>query len=288
MATEAEQLDIESPPKGSPSKAKRSTTNEQPFYYPKGMPKSVNHILCSSKATAMRDLHHSHNMHVERLKNMKPHIDMTLNKGFKMNNAKKEQEAAERNATIERENKLLLTKMYSIMNAENPYLKLKAEPGQKSLNTEKRRQEYDRIARENQAIMQRILQRGSNFDVRKLDQEWKQTQKTLRAIAQEPWVLDSLSPSRRKLDPLDAASIFGLTPNPSAEPLPPISPTKADGPAPEPEAPAPEPEAAPEPAAEPEAAAGPESAADPEVAVAEEATAEEETPASQEVPAAAE
>jgi len=134
---------------GSPPKT-GAASNAQPFSYPKGMPKSVSHILCSSKGSAMRDLHHSHSKHVERLKNMKPMVDMSLNPGFKMNNAKKEQEAAERNATIERENKLLLSKMYTIMNADNPYLNTKVEKGQKSLNMEKRRQEYDRIARENQ------------------------------------------------------------------------------------------------------------------------------------------
>ena len=86
---------------------------------------------------------------------------------------------AERNLAIERENKILLGKMYSIMNAEPAYKTHKARPTQTmftfhvcapsmfarlcslpcslsqvtvtSLNMNVRKQEYDRIARENQA-----------------------------------------------------------------------------------------------------------------------------------------
>ena len=68
----------------------------------------------------------------------------------------------------ERENKILLGKMYSIMNAEPAY-KTDVKVSVASLNMTVRKQEYDRIARENQAIMQRILQRESNFKTRQLE-----------------------------------------------------------------------------------------------------------------------
>lgn len=277
-----------------------STTTAQPFQYPKGMPKSISHIMCSHKGSAMRDLHHAHSKHIERLKNMKPVIDMSVNNRFKMNKAKKEQEAAERNATIERENKLLLGKMYSIMNSDNSYLSKKVPQNQKSLNIERRRQDYDRIARENQAIMQRILQRGSNFDARKLDQEWKQTQRTLRAIAQEPWVLDAPTPPRRKLDPLEPAA--AVTPRANLAAVSEAPPTVLSEPV---ASPTPEPALAAEPApvsvaesepalaAEPQPAAEAEPEAEPEPAAAAEAEpaapdaeeALEATPAEGEAPA---
>jgi hypothetical protein len=282
------------------------------------MPKSVSHILCSHKGSAMRDLHHAHSKHVERLQNMKPVIDMSVNNRFKMNNAKKDQDAAERNATIERENKLLLGKMYTIMNSENTYLSMTVPYNQRSLNIERRRQEYDRIARENQASMQRILQRGSNFDARKLDQEWKRTQKTLRAIAQEPWVLDAPTPPRRKLDPLEPAFAVSpradraavsellpasrsepvaspssepdaaeLTPMPAAQPEPAADAEPEPSPAPaEPEPEAAEPESAPEPEAaeEPEPAGAVEPADEPEAAAEPDVESEEldEPPAASE------
>mmetsp|Transcript_25167 Transcript_25167/g.76361 ORF Transcript_25167/g.76361 Transcript_25167/m.76361 type:complete len:309 (-) Transcript_25167:289-1215(-) len=247
----------------------------QGFNYPKGMPKSVSHVLCSHKGSAMRDLHHAHAKHVERLKNMKPRIDMSVKPTYKMNNAKKEQEAAERNAAIERQNKMLLSKMYTIMNSENPYLNMKSPPTTKSLNIERRRQEYDRIARENQAIMQRILARGSNFDARKLDQEWKQTQKTLRSIAQEPWVLDGPTPPRRKLEPIGAEPAPMFSPRTSAAPETTVSALSGDpvpAPAAEPAQEAPVPvskEQAPEPA--------PESAQEADSGLVQQDTAEVET-----------
>ena len=77
---------------------------------------------------------------------------------------------AERNTTIERENKILLAKMYTIMNSEPAY-KTDTKVNVNSLNMTVRKQEYDRIARENQAIMQRILQREPEFDRARLDRD---------------------------------------------------------------------------------------------------------------------
>jgi len=121
--------------------------------------------LYSNKATALRDLQHAHRKHVERLRTMKHTIDLTPVKPVKMSAGKKLQNMAERNATIEaarvfaictlsllsrftvaitissisqshsalllplqRDNKLLLSKMYQIMNADNPYLKAPPHP----------------------------------------------------------------------------------------------------------------------------------------------------------------
>jgi hypothetical protein len=82
-------------------------------------------------------------------------------------NAKRMQMEAERNSNIERENKILLGKMYNIMNSEPAY-QTNPIASLSSLNMTVRKQEYDRIAQENQAIMQRILQRDSNFSNQKM------------------------------------------------------------------------------------------------------------------------
>merc|ERR1719231_896770 len=131
---------------------------------------------------------------------MKPSIDMKvpISCGYAhvQYNAKRMQMEAERNLAIERENKILLGKMYSIMNAEPAYKTHKVTVT--SLNMTLRKQEYDRIARENQAIMQRILQREPNFNRAALDEDWKVTQRYLRNISEFPFILGNLPPATRK------------------------------------------------------------------------------------------
>ena len=148
------------------------------------MPKevSVAHMKVANKETARKDLQRMQRIHIEKITNMKPGIDMkppaTMN--LLKYNAKRIQVEAERNATIERENKILLGKMYTIMNAEPAY-KTQSLPSNTSLNMSIRKAEYDRIARENQAIMQRILKRESNFNRATLEAVRREGNKTFRA-----------------------------------------------------------------------------------------------------------
>lgn len=118
---------------------------------------------------------------------MKPSIDMKtpISCGYNhvRTNPKRMQMEAERNASIERENKILLGKMYTIMNSEPAY-KTDNAVSVTSLNMTVRKQEYDRIARENQAIMQRILQREPHFNRAALDSDWKVTQRYLHNISE--------------------------------------------------------------------------------------------------------
>ena len=150
--------------------------------------------------------------HVMKVQNMKPSIDMKtpISASFKhlQYNSKRMQMEAERNADIERENKILLGKMYTIMNAEPAYKSDLTSSSVQSLNMTVRKQEYDRIARENQAIMQRILQREPHFDRRALDEDWKVTQRYLHNISEYPFILGNLPPATRKktLRPLGQGS----------------------------------------------------------------------------------
>jgi len=189
---------------GASSSQLRDTSPTRQRTYP--MPMSVQHMRVSNKATALRELHRSQRMHMEKLRNMKPGIDMKRPEQpkFLQYNAKRVQMEKERNLTIERENKILLGKMYSIMNSEPAYKTTQHKTI--SLNMSIRKQEYDRIARENQAIMQRILQREPEFDRARLDREWKETQRYLRNISEYPFILDQKTPK----------------PSPTKKPLPPI------------------------------------------------------------------
>merc|ERR1719198_573246 len=98
---------------------------------------------------------------------------------------------------IERENKILLGKMYTIMNSEPAY-KTDNKVTVTSLNMMVRKQEYDRIARENQAIMTRILQREPHFNRAALDDDWKVTKRYLHNISEYPFILGNLPPATRK------------------------------------------------------------------------------------------
>ena len=210
---------------GASSSQLRDTSPTRQRTYP--MPMSVQHMRVSNKATALRELHRSQRMHMEKLRNMKPGIDMKRPEQpkFLQYNAKRVQMEKERNLTIERENKILLGKMYSIMNSEPAYKTTQHKTI--SLNMSIRKQEYDRIARENQAIMQRILQREPEFDRARLDREWKETQRYLRNISEYPFILDQKTPK----------------PSPTKKPLPPIKGARrrAEPPPPPARAPAPPP-----------------------------------------------
>jgi len=81
-----------------------------------------------------------------------------------------------------------------------------------------RKQEYDRIARENQAIMQRILQREPHFNRAALDEDWKVTQRYLRNISEYPFILGNLPPATRKktLKPIELEDGAGAMPEAEA------------------------------------------------------------------------
>merc|ERR1712087_515981 len=139
---------------------------------------------------------------------MKASIDMSRPQQYPhvAVNAKRMQMESERNTAIERENKILLGKMYTIMNSEADYNKpMKPPLTVTTLNMTVRKQEYDRIARENQAIMQRILQREPNFNRSAIEDEWKVTTRYLHNISEYPFHLGRLPPATRKpvLKPLD-------------------------------------------------------------------------------------
>ena len=67
-----------------------------------GLPTSTQHMRVSNKATALRELQRSQKMHLIKLENMKPSIDMKQPKSYPhvQFNAKRMQMEAERNSAI--------------------------------------------------------------------------------------------------------------------------------------------------------------------------------------------
>lgn len=67
-----------------------------------GLPTSTQHIKSANKATALRELQRSQKMHLIKLENMKPSIDMKQPKSYPhvQFNAKRMQMEAERNSAI--------------------------------------------------------------------------------------------------------------------------------------------------------------------------------------------
>ena len=122
---------------------------------------STQHMRVSNHATALRSLHQSHIQHRIRLENTKPSIDMRAPASSHYRhvrsgcNAKKQQIEADRNYEIQRENRILIGKMYSIMSAPPAYQTGTPPPAVPSLNIGVRQREYERVQRENQAIMDR-------------------------------------------------------------------------------------------------------------------------------------
>ncbi|XP_022089627.1 uncharacterized protein C17orf105 homolog [Acanthaster planci] len=84
---------------------------------------------------------------------------------------KKLQVEEERLATIERDNRILLEKMCSIMRTRGR-VDCENEYEQKSLNRTKRQREILRVTHENQAILRRILSKEANYSHQKWEHEW--------------------------------------------------------------------------------------------------------------------
>lgn len=117
-----------------------------------------------------------------------------------MVNAKKIQLEEDRLVEIEHQNRKLLTNLSKISErkgveghevGKSKALKRgQAPPGkQRSLNIMKRQEELNRIERENALILRRIQEqnnRTSEFSVKKMEADWKETQKHRKRASQ--WI----------------------------------------------------------------------------------------------------
>lgn len=147
-----------------------------------------------SKLLAKKWQEKERQIHRDRLRNVKPTIDFKKPTKFKhlKSRAKKEQMLEDRYTEIERENRILLEKMTSIMQKPNRtttsfstdrFGPQTANPA-KSLNRASRKQELLKITLENQAILRRLQDKGSNYNVAKWEHEHSERQELLKNISE--------------------------------------------------------------------------------------------------------
>lgn len=98
---------------------------------------------------------------------------------------KKLQLEEERLATIERDNRILLEKMSYIMRTQGR-IDNRNNYEYKSLNREKRQRELLRVTRENQTVLQRILNRKPEYDRTIWKKDWEKNLKFMDNISQYP------------------------------------------------------------------------------------------------------
>ncbi|XP_053385168.1 sperm axonemal maintenance protein CFAP97D1-like [Mercenaria mercenaria] len=102
---------------------------------------------------------------------------------------KKLQFEAERLATIERDNRILLEKMAHIMRSGGAVDNKKEDYHLKSLNKIKRQRELLRITHENLAILKRLMTKDPHYNHKKWNLQWQVNQQYLVNISKysHPW-----------------------------------------------------------------------------------------------------
>ena len=152
-------------------------------------------------------------IHMLKLKNMQARINSGRPAEFyhlKIK-AKREQMLEDRFTEIERENRILLEKMSSIMNKrQNKDLGNEV----RSLNTNARKVESRRITIENQAMLKRLQEKSPCYNTHQWEEERKRTEKRLRYICEFPYIgfRGKSTPVQfkkpRKLSPVDKSTVY--------------------------------------------------------------------------------
>ncbi len=141
-------------------------------------------------------------LHQKRLRSIKAAIDNKAPKrpSHLRKNLKREQMMEERYATIERENRLLLEKMSSIMQGNHGIDNKLRKPKNvgSSMNKTYRKRELQRITRENQAILRRIQACEPSLNRQVWEEDRRQNEKWLRNICENPFVLRAGRSMRRR------------------------------------------------------------------------------------------
>lgn len=139
-------------------------------------------------------------IHQQRLREVKPTVSLRQPTNFKhlKSRAKKEQMLEDRYTEIERENRILLEKMTSIMQKPNrtstsfstDRFNGPPQPTKKSLNRASRKQELLKITLENQAILRRLQDKESNYNVARWENEHRHRQELLKNMSEYPYELE--------------------------------------------------------------------------------------------------
>eukprot|EP00164_Ancoracysta_twista_P001578 GFYU01002067.1.p1 GENE.GFYU01002067.1~~GFYU01002067.1.p1 ORF type:complete len:225 (-),score=32.01 GFYU01002067.1:524-1198(-) len=139
--------------------------------------------ICSEK---WRD--RAYQIHKQRLNSMKPAIDNKPPTKYThlVQNLKKAQLEEERYSEIERENRILLEKMSTIMQQTHFHARSGSAQAPRSLNKEYRKRELMRITSENQAILKRIQHKEPYYNHLQWEEDRKQNEVYLSMICNYP------------------------------------------------------------------------------------------------------
>ena len=130
----------------------------------------------------------NYNAHRTRLASMKPSIDIKPPKMYPhlYQKLKKAQLEEERCATIERDNRTLVKRMTEIMH--RPGIDSKRPAGVvSSLNHVRRKQELERVTRENHALLKRIQERQPTYNHLQWEQDREQNEALCERICKFPY-----------------------------------------------------------------------------------------------------
>uniref|UniRef100_A0A7S4BL49 Cilia- and flagella-associated protein 97 n=1 Tax=Chrysotila carterae TaxID=13221 RepID=A0A7S4BL49_CHRCT len=138
-------------------------------YEPRGM-------WCSNHICGERELQRRQAIHHARIQQMKPMVDQRDPRRRMNVNSKAARQNEERNAQIFYENSLLLDKLSKILTRPNSAAAQRTPsfPGTEKLHEAYRKQERDRIHRENQALLRRLQYSKPCIDTAAFEEHWQQ------------------------------------------------------------------------------------------------------------------
>lgn len=145
-------------------------------------------MWCSSQICDARIQAFNKSLHLSRLREIKPQVDMRDPRRPKTANSKGARLEAERNASIMHENTILLGKLSKILTRQGGSQSGAPQPtypGTLSLNANFRRLERERIDRQNQALLKRLQYMKPSIDVASFEEHWREHARQMerRAIA---------------------------------------------------------------------------------------------------------
>lgn len=142
----------------------------------------------SNKILSKKWEENNHRIHSEKLKNIQPRIKSTKPPKFEhlKFKAKKEQLMEDRYTEIERENRILLEKMSSIVNKKKSREQVMEH---KSLNKYNRKEEMRRITVENHALLKRLQEKSPCYNSLQWEEDRKKTEKRLQNMCEFPYSL---------------------------------------------------------------------------------------------------
>eukprot|EP00045_Choanoeca_perplexa_P001141 m.18131 g.18131 ORF g.18131 m.18131 type:complete len:402 (+) comp10759_c0_seq1:43-1248(+) len=129
----------------------------------------------------------AYRMHKQKLRSVSSTVDNKPPKTYMhlQLKLKKLQVEEERLATVERDNRILLEKMSTIMRTQGR-VDNRHDYQHKSLNKTKRQQELLRITHENQAILKRITAKQPHYDRRRWERDYDKSRQLQEQIARFP------------------------------------------------------------------------------------------------------